>query len=176
MKYISYYFNLALAFLLVGGVSWVYAGGEYGEESEIVTSAINGKEYYHLEYVLTKENIVSIDPLTSTQFKINGGQFEVFLNKSMFPIDAPACKSNIILRMPWTSSELTSHELFIDEKYEVYKEIRNAFESNDAYPVHVVIELNPYVVLKGEQFKLTQCNIFFRQGNGRYISYTGSLK
>ena len=166
---------LAVA-LSVSGTACVYAGGKHADNVGVITSVIKGKEYYHLEYVLKKENIASIDALTDSQFKINGGQFEVKIDKSMFPIDAPNCKSNIILRMPWTNPEFANYEVIIDEKYSVYKEIQKVVNSSEADSVAVVIELNPYVKLQGDKPELTQCNVFFRNANGRYIPYTGSLK
>jgi len=176
MKCMLFVLNFVFVSLFIGGSSYVYAGGEREERLDVVTSVTNDKEYYHLEYVLTKENIISLEILTNTQFKINGGQFEVLIKKSMFPIGAPSCKSNIILRMPWSNPEGTNYELSIDEKYEVYKQIRKASEAGEFYSVDVVVELNPYVNLDSGELKLTQCNVFFRHANDRYISYTGSLK
>ncbi len=176
MKCIFSVLNFVFLSLFIGGSSYAYAGGEREERFGVVTSVTNNKEYYHLEYVLTKENIISLEALTNTQFKINGGQFEVLIKKSMFPIDAPSCKSNIILRMPWSNPGVTNYELFIDEKYEIYNEIRRVYEADEIYSIDVVIELNPYVILDSGDLKLTQCNVFFRHANDRYISYTGSLK
>jgi hypothetical protein len=154
----------------------VYAGGNQAENTGVIASVMKGKEYYHLEYALKKENIVSLDALTDAQLKINGGQFEVKINKSVFPIDAPNCKSSIILRMPWTNPELANYEVLIDEKLSAYNEIKKVINSSEADLVVVVVELNPYVRLKNNKLELTQCNVFFRHANGRYIPHTGNLK
>jgi len=142
----------------------------------VSTSITNNKTYYHLKYSLTNEQIITIDSLTIDQFKINGGQFELLLKKSEFPISAPNCKSDLRLRMPWTNSEITNSNLFIKEKYEIYKKIKKLMMSDKFNSIDIYIELNPYVELKGEEFTLTQCNIFFRQSAGQYISKVGTLK
>lgn len=174
MKQLYSYIKILAVALSVSGTACVYAGGKHADNTGVITSVIKGKEYYHLEYVLKKENIVSIDVLTDSQFKINGGQFEVKINKSMFPVEAPSCKSNIILRMPWTNPELENYDVIIDEKYSVYKEIQKVVNSSEADSVLVVIELNPYLKLQDKKLELTQCNVFFRNANGRYIPFAGS--
>ncbi|GAD03598.1 hypothetical protein [Agarivorans albus] len=76
--------------------------------------------------------------------------------------------------MPWTNSDLSAAKLFIDEKYNVYKAIVDASKSEGSN-VDVYIELNPYVQMTGDNFELTECNVFFRHANDQYIPKTGSL-
>lgn len=146
------------------------------ESPSVVTSITNNKAYYHLKYSLNKKNITYIDSFTNEQFTINGGQFEISLKKSEFPISSPNCKSNLILRMPWTNSEIVNSNIFIEEKYEIYNSIQNLTKSSQPNSIDIYVELNPYVEFKDGEFNLTQCNIYFRQSNGQYISKTGNLK
>ena len=110
-------------------------------------------DYYHIKY-----------ELTSGQYKVNsdygfnkGGQFEVLVPKQYFPIDAPNCKNDIIIRMPYSENEEIKRKLYDD-----LVSAKNAV---------VTLELNPYVnVLKKEPLKLEleYCNVFFRQRSGDY--------
>lgn len=161
-------------FFMFLGLSFVSACN--ADSSNVTTSISSKKAYYHLKYSLTKENVISIDSFTSKQFIINGGQFEILLKKSEFPINSPNCKSSLKLRMPWTNSGITNSNLFIEEKYEIYTHIQKIMKSSKPSYIDVYIELNPYVEIKEGKFSLTQCNIFFRQSKGQYIAKTGSLK
>ncbi len=169
-------FNINISHILLGFVGLVFVTACSASSDTVSTTVTNNKTYYHLKYSLTNENIISLNSLTMDQFVINGGQFELLLNKSEFPISAPNCKSDLILRMPWTNSEITNSDLFIQEKYEVYKNIKNLTDSGRINSMDIYIELNPYVEFTEEELILTQCNIFFRQSAGQYISKIGMLK
>lgn len=87
-----------------------------------------------------------------------GGQFEVLVPKEYFPITAPECNSNIIIRMPYSENE--------SKKRNLYDKLLTAEK-----PVPVILELNPYVkVLEEEPLKveLQFCNVFFRHKNREY--------
>ena len=74
LKQICIFIKVLCVALTVTSAACVYAGGKHAENTGVITSVIKGREYYHLEYVLKKENIVSMDDLTDAHFKINGGQ------------------------------------------------------------------------------------------------------
>ena len=110
--------------------------------------------YYHLQYLLDTE-----------QYKINldygfnaGGQFEVLVPKEHFPIAAPNCNRDIIIRMPWSS--------IVDDKKALYDQLLSKQQNT-----LVTLELNPYVKVISEQplqLELTYCNVFFRHKSGNY--------
>jgi hypothetical protein len=129
----------------------------------------SGRPYYHLMYVLDSENLLQVEDYSWQEFEENGGQFEVQLEKSVFPIHAPNCNSNLILRMPWVppGNDLTT-------KYQIYKAIL-AVHLAQAGKVSVVLELNPYVQQTDLGIELSQCNIFFRHANSQYVPHTSSL-
>jgi hypothetical protein len=143
------------------------------ESSNVITSTTNNRDYHHLKYTLSKENIISVDLLTKEQFVLRRGQFEVLLKKAEFPIDAPYCKSDLILRMPGTDPDYVDSKMFVEEKFDIYNAIRNIQQSEKNSSKDIYVELNPYVKIKNGEFQLTQCNIFFRQAYGRYIPQTG---
>jgi len=157
-------------FILVG---FAFIGSCKAESSRVITLIVNNNSYYHLKFSLSKENIASIDLLTKEEMILRRGLFEVFLKKAAFPIEAPFCKSNLILRMPGTDSDYTDSEKFIEEKLDIYNSIRNLLESKGKVTKDVYIELNPYVKVNNGEFQLTQCNIFFRQAYARYIPKVG---
>jgi hypothetical protein len=166
-KLLSYY----IAALLMSQTPYSVAGDSVTTHGPIVPNVSkSGITYYHMAYTMSYEALVSLEKLSKNEFIASGGQFEVLLSKRHFPVSAPKCKTNIILRMPWTES--TSH---IDEKYELYARIRNIVEAKEG-SVSIVIELNPYVRLNGSELELTNCNVFFRHARGNYISHTKSLQ
>jgi hypothetical protein len=157
-------------------VGFAFIGTCKAESSNVITSTTNNRSYNHLKFTLSKGNIASIDLLTNEQVILRRGQFEVRLKKTEFPIDAPYCKSNLILRMPGTDPDYVDSKIFIEEKLDIYNAIRNILKSEQNSSKDVYIELNPYVKINNGEFLLTQCNIFFRQAYGRYIPQTGYKK
>ncbi|ODC03843.1 hypothetical protein BFW38_10100 [Terasakiispira papahanaumokuakeensis] len=114
---------------------------------------------YHDDYHLKLE-LVSGRYALNTEYGYNeGGQFEVFVPKVNFPIAAPNCKENIIIRMPYSHDTEANKNLY---------DKLNASEN-----VTVTLEINPYVsVLSVEplELQLENCNVFFRQKNGGYFN------
>jgi hypothetical protein len=102
-------------------------------------SGKSGALYYHLLFTLNTGNLTKFEVLSGRQFKQNNGQFEVLLKEQSFPIAAPDCKSNIILRIPWVADQLG-----LAQKYLLYKTTM-ALTDNQRDTVTVAIELNPYV-------------------------------
>lgn len=121
---------------------------------ELKTNKGKYSNYYHIKYTL-KPNMYQIN--TEYGFT-SGGQFEVYIPKKYFPISAPNCKKNIILRMPGIYSSSNKKET-------LYKELLNNQEKT------VVIELNPYLKVKQKEpliLELKYCNVFFRHKNDDY--------
>ncbi|GGB22496.1 hypothetical protein [Agarivorans gilvus] len=163
--------TLAIAYVSAGVI---FSNVSCASNEDVVTTTSNGKNYYHMKLSLNNQSISSIKEFREAQFVMNGGQFEVRVQQNSFPIKAPNCKGDLILRMPWTNSDLSAADVFIDEKYNVYKAIVDASKSEGSN-VDVYIELNPYVQMTGDGFELTECNVFFRHANGQYIPKTGKL-
>lgn len=74
------------------------------------------------------------------------------------------------------NSNILNANQLIAEKVNLYKKIINLVNLEAHESFNIVIELNPYVLLKSDKFELTQCNVFFRHSRGRYITKTGSLR
>ncbi|WP_257291576.1 hypothetical protein [Endozoicomonas sp. ONNA1] len=110
-------------------------------------------DYYHMQYELK-----SGEYTVNKNYGFNqGGQFEVLVPKQFFPISAPNCKKNIIIRMPASDTE--------EQKKALYEKLM-AGKS-----VVVTLELNPYVNIINEsplKLELQYCNVFFRQKLGNY--------
>jgi hypothetical protein len=120
---------------------------------EISVSKGKYSDYYHIQYDLTA-NQYSIN----TEYGFNeGGQFEVFVPKQYFPIAAPHCNENIIIRMPYSENEKRKRALY------------DALLSSKT--VTVTLELNPYVNVLNKaplDVELEYCNVFFRHRAGDY--------
>ncbi|SIO20386.1 MULTISPECIES: hypothetical protein [Pseudoalteromonas] len=110
--------------------------------------------YYHMKYELRSGQYE-----LNTEYGFNkGGQFEVYVPKEHFPIAAPNCNENIIIRMPYSESEAKKRALF------------DSLVSSQN--VTVTLELNPYInVLKTAplEIELQYCNVFFRHRSGDYF-------
>lgn len=169
MKQLFLIVSILVFEFLVCSCSYALNEGPNTERHYVVNQAKDGKTYYHLSYQLKGSNLVKIDQLSEQKFKDNGGQFEVRIKKDLFPIKAPACKSDIILRMPWAPPNYDP-----GAKYTLYKNIVKVFQG-EKESIRVAIELNPYVEMKNSELSLTQCNVFFRHADHEYVPHTKSL-
>lgn len=111
-------------------------------------------DYYHMPY-----SLVPGEYQVNQDYGFNeGGQFEVLVPKEYFPLSAPNCRENIIIRMPWSENEA--------KKRALYEQLLSATGA-----VSIILELNPYVKVLDKQplnLELTYCNVFFRHRNGDY--------
>ena len=124
---------------------------------EVTVNPGKYSDYYHMPYLLQPGKYQVNDAYGFN----DGGQFEVLVPKQYFPVPAPNCRRNIIIRMPWSEHEATKKAL--------YETLLTATE-----PVPVILELNPYVEVLQEQplsLELTYCNVFFRHRNGDYYRH-----
>ncbi len=143
-------------------------------------------DYYHLEFVLKKDNFTIIIPeewkrcykcldwdnrkksedkdyeiKSPCTCRIDGfsksGAFEIYIDKNKFPLNAPNCKSKWLpLRM--AGSSLTKNfKSEVGIKKDLWEKIYSV-SNGDLDSVKVVIELNPYyTVLEEEPIKLGLC-------------------
>lgn len=122
--------------------------------SEIKVNPGKYNDFYHLKF-----------ELKSGQYSLNeemgfraDGMFEVYVAKEIFPINAPNCNSNIIIRMPGYGPAPKVRSLF------------SKLEKSES--LTVVLELNPYFDIVKEsplELQLSYCNVFFRHRNGDYF-------
>ena len=144
-------------------------------------------DYYHMIFTLTPQNCELAVPSSerknkygeSNQFSFSeGGQFEVFIRKTVFPIPAPHTESEfLILRMPWTDPSSGDAERNILVKRRLFERIRN-MKTEGKGRIEVTIELNPYITVLNKnplKIELSGRVIFFRQVHGQYIDHVGLL-
>jgi hypothetical protein len=108
----------------------------------------------------------------------DGGQFEIRIAKEQFPIPAPHCKSNLILRMPWTDPALDNAATKVQSKRDLYNKIVSLAASSEQ-PLEVQLDLSPFVKEVSSEplgLELTGCNVFFRHEAGAYVSTALSSK
>jgi hypothetical protein len=100
-----------------------------------------------------------------------GGEFEVIVQPSAFPVPAPSSCKGIIVRMPWTLySQPPNVKANIVAKKALYDQILT-IKSNSGGHVNVVLELNPYITVMQTnplKLQLSECNVFFRDVSGKY--------
>jgi hypothetical protein len=128
--------------------------------------------YYHVRYGLTA---AAIDFQQSDRSARGGGQFELRVRASRFPIAAPRCRRWIILRMPWTAPSDAGAAEKIAAKVDLLHRIQ-ALRSAPKDVLPVTLELNPYVKAVEHsplRLELTECNVFFRHRLGAYVDSTG---
>ena len=131
-------------------------------DNNLKVTNINDKKFYHLKFSLNKDNFE-----VNKKYGFNeGGIFEIFIPKKLFPVLAPNCRENIILRMPWTDETVDNAGQYIGEKKSLYEKLLNIGDNAQ----EVIIELNPYIRTRGRDVELTRCNVFFRHKNGQYIN------
>jgi len=145
-----------------------------GSEPPIAIEPGQYGPYYHLRYDLTA---AGIDFPASSKSARSGGQFEIRLRPQRFPIPAPRCHGELILRMPWTPPDVQDADAKIEVKRQLLARIRALAEAPGDV-VTVVLEMNPYVEVVSRdplRLQLTQCNLFFRQAQGGYVDHTGPV-
>lgn len=138
-------------------ISWANA-------QEVKVSPGRYNDYYHMAFEITSMN----SRLNQEYGFTKEGQFEVFIKPDMFPISAPNCRKQIILRMPASLGK--NADGAIAKKQEVYNQIIKVLRENKG-TVYVIVELNPYVTVVEKnplKLELQYCNVFFRQANDEY--------
>ena len=156
--------KILIIILIVITVQAVYS------ETQIYTSHGKYNNYYHIEFELTKNNFT----LSKKSIRSNG-QFEVLIPKAFFPIKAPNCKKNIILRMPDTFA--TKGEEAYQERISLFDKIQEV-KTGNIKSLKVVIELNPYIErlnIQPLEIQLQYCNVFFRTAFDHYINHNKPL-
>lgn len=123
---------------------------------QVVINPGKYNDYYHLQYELIPGKYQ-----VNKRYGFNsGGQFEVLIPKAIFPIPAPNCRENIIVRMPYSGQT--------ERKKALYDQLLEGKVSTT-----VTLELNPYVAVTTTEpptFTLTYCNVFFRHKGGDYYN------
>jgi len=177
--------KISICFWLSLSLSVIYSPFIFA--SQVIASDNNTKihvrkgrttNYYHLEYVLTADNLITPEHKSDLMLVSEGGHFEVRIKKDKFPIQAPNCKENIILDMPWTKSTLISALRKIEKKSALFRSIQEVADGVKK-ELKVVIELNPNIKVKNKDpidIELTQCHVFFRSARDSYIDYIGNLR
>jgi hypothetical protein len=149
----------------------VVGSTQEGPPPAIVVNPGRQGPYFHMRFDLTAAGI----DFSQTDRSVGpGGQFTVRLRPEHFPVLAPSCRGDLILRMPWTSPSVPDANLKIAAKMALLARILTLEHPPDA-TVPVVLELNPYVQMISRTpllLRLTQCNVFFRQVFGAYVSDT----
>ncbi len=156
-----------LAMLVLAGVA----------DSEIRENLGTYTTYYHLGFDLHATNFKMRSSTGRTMLLSEGGMFEIYVDPKQFPVPAPNCHSELILRMPWTDANTHSASDAIEQKLDLYRRIKRLAATGDGV-VRVSIELNPYVSRSTNAvgLELDFCNIYFRTAHGSYIGHQDALE
>ena len=146
---------------------------------------------YSLPVMLTADKIVAVEPsrtevsesfaynlkhgllqpvpgkdLVRQAFDYNGGQFEVQIPKALFPIRAPNCKKNVLLRAPGVDPDKVNAQEKLEARWQLFQAIHDVAEGKRA-SIEVPIEVKhspgfaPYMLLDAEgEPTLEWCNAF----------------
>jgi len=118
---------------------------------------------------LLKQGIVKLEPGADkirAAFDYDGGQFQVLIPKEMFPIPAPNCKRNVILRMPGTDRNAPGSDRELECRWQLFQSLHAAKEGGIAsieVPIEVKHSLGfaPYMRLdKQGNPTLEWCNAY----------------
>jgi hypothetical protein len=116
--------------------------------------------------VLTRADLVAIDPgeeTTLDEFMRDWGQFEVRVPKGRFPIRAPRCRRNVILRMPAASPRKAEWRERIESRWRLFQSILEV-KAGKVAQLEVELAAGPYQT-RDEQGEvvLQYCNAFFKE-------------
>ncbi len=148
-------------------------------EPEIRKAGDGKAAYYLMMFALTRDNTVfpgadqGVTSAHGASFTLrDGGQFEVMIKKTAFPVAAPACDARIIVRMPWTDADAPGGKAAVAEKEALFAAL-DRLRRGEIAALPVAIDLSPYARVNGplpSGLALTACNVFFRDVGGRYES------
>ena len=127
--------------------------------------AANDKEANELSLTLTANNVIGISAdkdTTRAAFDQAYGQFQVLIPKQLFPVAAPHCRKNVILRMPGTAPHAPNAKAALDAKWDLFQSIHAVLDGR-ASGVKVFIDAGPYMTRDNYgRVVLEWCNAFFR--------------
>jgi hypothetical protein len=131
---------------------------------------------YYLCFQMNSSTVLLNNPDTLNEFGDDGqfeaGAFSVIVLPSAFPVPAPNSCKGVIVSMPWTGySASPDAKANVVAKKALYDQL-SALKSNPNGHVNVVLKLNPYVTVVQTnplKLRLTECNVFFRDVNGKYV-------
>jgi hypothetical protein len=115
-------------------------------------------------FVAHAKDIVSMSPAADTSEQAladQWGQFELRVKKPAFPIAAPNCKSDIILRVPATAPNSKHGQEKLAARWKLFQEVVKLQSEPNAEPVSIPLSLRYYVnrSSKGE-LALQYCNAY----------------
>jgi hypothetical protein len=110
--------------------------------------------YYHMAYQLDPETYT----VNAGENFDKSGRFEVLVPKELFPVPAPYCPQDIMIRMPLSNNNIESKKLY------------DLLMKGNA-KIDVVVELNPHFIgisTDPRELELLFCDVFFRHKLGDY--------
>lgn len=113
---------------------------------------------------LSREDIVRIRPnrdTTQASFDRDWGQFEVLVPKERFPIPAPNCRKNVILRMPAVGPDAPDRERRVEWRWTLFRALHD-LASGRIEEVETALLPGPYMKTDGSgRPVLEYCNAYF---------------
>jgi hypothetical protein len=90
------------------------------------------------------------------------GQFEVLIPKDRFPVPAPNCNKNIILRMPGVAPNDPSRSANLDACWDLFQSL-HAVKEGKKESILVYVASGPYMKTKKDGTReLEYCNAFIK--------------
>jgi hypothetical protein len=113
--------------------------------------------------IITHEKIASLKPadeITREAFAEKWGQFEVRIPKAQFPIAAPNCRKEIILRSKGVDPSASDRDKQLARRWSIYQSLRDIIRDKTG-SVEVPIALGPYMQKdKAGEPVLEYCNAY----------------
>jgi hypothetical protein len=115
---------------------------------------------------VTADDIVSISrskEIPRSEFDNDyWGQFQVLIPKERFPVPAPNCKKNIILRMPGVAPDDPSRSAKLDARWNLFQSLY-AVKEGKKESILVYVAPGPYMKTKKDGTReLEYCNAFIK--------------
>jgi hypothetical protein len=112
---------------------------------------------------LTSQDLASIAPehgISREAFDSNWGQFEVRIPKKRFPIPAPNCRKNVILRMPGVPEKAQERDKQLEYRWRQFQSL-HALSAGKVDHIEVRIASHPYMNTdKRGRSTLRYCNAY----------------
>jgi len=119
-----------------------------------------------ISMMITADDIVSISQpkeVSRSEFDNDSwGQFQVLIPKGRFPVPAPNCKKNVILRMPGVAPDDPSRSAKLDARWDLLQSVY-AVKEGKKESILVYVASGPYMKTKKDGTReLEYCNAFIK--------------
>ena len=141
----------------------LFSSSAFASEFVATAPTPSKRSYQPFSVTLTQKDISSIKGGNKDREKFENdmGAFEIRIPKQNFPVPAPNCKKEIILRMPGSYAEDSTIKEDIEAKWKIFQDVKQV-KAGNYKDLKVTVTPLHYVTDRADgTMELEYCNVFF---------------